>query len=82
MKQRESDGERDWERLAERERYAEIEAKLRDKATQRQSCKQKLKENRTGALQRNGDGARGRGQEKVPRVVDKKEVGAQGLLSG
>ena len=66
----------------ERERDAEIEANLRDKATQRQSHKQKLKENRTRVLQRNGDEARGRGQEKVPRTVDKKQVGAQGLLSG
>ena len=31
---------------------------------------------------RNGDRARGRGQEKVPGMVDKREVGAQGLLSG
>lgn len=74
--------ERDRERLAERERDAEIEANLRDKATQRQRLKQKLKENRTTVPQRNGDRARGRGQEKVPGMVDKREVGAQGLLSG
>ena len=36
--------ERQGETGRERERDAEIEANLRDKATQRQSCKQKLKD--------------------------------------
>ena len=74
--------ERQGETGRERERDAEIEANLRDKATQRQSCKQKLKENRTRVLQRNGDEQEGGDKRKCHAQRPKRKWGPRASFRG